>query len=285
MNAQAPAHSAWRTKRRPVWRVTLAGVVVTALLGLVDYYMMPSTAPLYLLPVAFTTWLAGPRAGVLIALCGAVASYLGEQTLVDALGISSTIAAWNALANLLTLIPTAFILDLLREELEKAQSIALTDHLTGAGNARAFSETAEAELRRARRYTRPLTMAFIDVDNFKAINDRYGHSRGDELLRLIAATMRVNLRLTDSVTRLGGDEFGLLLPETDAAQARGAIDKLRAALEAAMSARSYPVTFSIGVMTFTSPPASVDELLRQSDALMYEVKSGSKNDARYAIRN
>lgn len=268
--------------RLPAWLVVTAALLMTGALGLIDYYVVPTTGPLYLTPVAMAAWLAGGRAGVLVAIAASLTSLAGELPIVESGAITSSLAAWNAVANLLVWAPAALILDLLHDELLRAQTTALTDHLTGAGNARAFTEAAEAEIRRAGRYGRPLSMAYIDVDNFKAVNDHFGHSGGDEVLRLIATTLRAHLRLTDCVARLGGDEFGLLLPETDAAQAHRAVDNVRAALGAAMAGHGFDVTFSIGVMTFMSPPASVDDLVRQADALMYEVKNGSKNAVRYA---
>jgi len=267
----------------PGWLVVAASLLMTAALSMLDYYIIPTTGPLYLAPVAIAAWLAGGRAGVLVAFAAAIASLIGEMPLVDNDSLNFTLAVWDAAANLLVWAPAALILDLLHDELLRAQTTALTDHLTGAGNARAFTEAAEAEIRRAGRYSRSLSTAYIDVDNFKAVNDRLGHSGGDAVLRLIAATLRAQSRLTDCVARLGGDEFGLLLPETGAEQARAAVEKLRAALDAAMAAHGFSVTFSIGVMTFPAPPASVDELVRQADALMYEVKNGSKNAARYAL--
>lgn len=283
MSSPISSPSLWIVRRQPAWPVTLAGVAVTILLGVADYNLTPSTDPLYLLPVAFTTWLAGPRSGLLVALCSTAASYVGEQALVATAGLSPEVAAWNALANLLTLLPATFVLSLLHDELLRARASALTDHLTGVANARGFTEAAEAEIRRARRYSRPLTIAYLDADNFKVVNDQYGHSRGDEVLRLIARSVRPHLRLTDIVARVGGDEFGILLPETGPAQAHSAIEKLRATLKEQMAARRYPVTFSVGVVTFVTAPLGVDDLLRHADGAMYEIKNGAKDGAHYAV--
>jgi diguanylate cyclase (GGDEF)-like protein len=102
----------------------------------------------------------------------------------------------------------------LRSAMEREKEAARTDSLTGAMNSRAFGELATAELHRARRYERPFTIAYVDIDDFKAVNDRFGHSSGDTLLRLVAETMKHNSRAVDVIARVGGDEFVILFPET-----------------------------------------------------------------------
>jgi diguanylate cyclase (GGDEF)-like protein len=153
--------------------------------------------------------------------------------------------------------------------------------LTGVLNKFALREFAAAELERLRRYPHPLSAAYLDLDNFKYVNDRFGHAVGDELLIAVAVTLRQVLRKTDVVARLGGDEFVVVMVETDARAARKAFLKAQAALLAAMRAREWPVTFSIGVVTFTEPPASVEAMLEQADAAMYHAKHRGKNRVAY----
>ena len=105
------------------------------------------------------------------------------------------------------------------DELKKLQLNAVTDPLTGLYNRRLFSEAFEKELNRARRYGLPLGFVILDLHRFKEVNDQYGHPRGDEVLRAAATTLKKALRTSDSAFRIGGDEFALLLPQTDAAQA------------------------------------------------------------------
>jgi diguanylate cyclase (GGDEF)-like protein len=133
------------------------------------------------------------------------------------------------------------------------------------------------EITRARRYNRPLTLLYIDLDNFKQVNDAFGHETGDELLVEVAATIRCNVRATDLVARLGGDEFALLLTETNREAGLVVTNKLRETLLRAMQERNWPVTFSIGVVSFTVPPASVEEMVKQADEVMYSVKQRGKN--------
>lgn len=133
------------------------------------------------------------------------------------------------------------------------------------------------ELDRFQRYGRAFSLAYLDLDNFKTVNDRWGHAVGDEVLRLIAKFIQRHIRRTDVLVRLGGDEFTLLLPETDAQMARAVCGKIQAGLAAEMRARQWPVTMSIGVLTCQAPPPSVDVLVSRADELMYTAKRGGKN--------
>ncbi|MBI3396396.1 MAG: GGDEF domain-containing protein, partial [Spirochaetia bacterium] len=105
------------------------------------------------------------------------------------------------------------------DELKKLQLNAVTDPLTGLHNRRLFEESFEKELNRARRYGQPLGLVILDLHRFKEVNDKHGHPRGDDVLRAAAATLKKALRTSDSAFRIGGDEFALLLPQTDSPQA------------------------------------------------------------------
>ncbi len=141
---------------------------------------------------------------------------------------------------------------------------------------------AEREMHRSVRSRHPFTTAYIDLDNFKTINDVFGHAIGDEVLHTVAASMQQNLRKTDLVARMGGDEFVVLLPEVGLETAAGVTSKLHQKLTGEMEKHGWPTTFSIGVVTFTEVPRSVDEMLSVADGAMYSVKHGSKNSIRYA---
>jgi diguanylate cyclase (GGDEF)-like protein len=139
------------------------------------------------------------------------------------------------------------------------------------------------EINRARRYDHPFTVVCIDLDNFKTVNDCFGHSTGDILLRLVARTIQENIRATDTVARLGGDEFAILMPETGRDVAEVILQKVRKINLEIMRNHGWPVTLSIGVVTFTSPPSTVDETLRISDQLMYSAKNNGKNSIRHEV--
>jgi diguanylate cyclase (GGDEF)-like protein len=123
----------------------------------------------------------------------------------------------------------------------------------------------------------------LDLDNFKRVNDTLGHAVGDELLACVADLLRRTLRASDTVGRLGGDEFALLLPETTAPAADALLQKLRGVLMDTMRAKQWPVTFSMGAAAFLDNPASVEEMIRTADELMYSVKKSGKNRISVAL--
>jgi diguanylate cyclase (GGDEF)-like protein len=171
----------------------------------------------------------------------------------------------------------------LKNTLTHEKEISRIDFLTGIRNRRYFIELVNMEIDRARRYEHPLTMVCLDLDNFKAVNDCFGHSTGDILLRLVAHTIRENIRVTDTVARLGGDEFGILMPETGRNVAEVVIQRVQKINLDYMRKHGWPVTLSIGVVTLTSPPSTVDDVLRISDRLMYIAKENGKNSIQYEV--
>jgi diguanylate cyclase (GGDEF)-like protein len=150
-------------------------------------------------------------------------------------------------------------------------------------NARVFRETVEHELYRSARYERPITLAFIDIDGFKVVNDVHGHRVGDAVLRSLGAGLERCTRKTDVVARLGGDEFAILLPETGQEAARTSIEKVRECLREAMQSRiDVAVTFSVGVVTCDDGECTADELIQAADAMMYSVKQHGKDGVRFS---
>jgi diguanylate cyclase (GGDEF)-like protein len=259
------------------------GVAVVATFGVLDYFtgFEISFAFFYLIPVALVTWTAGLRAGVLFSF-GCAVTWHAANSLAGETFSNPFVPYWNAATRLGFFLVVAYLLARLRESLGHERDMARTDFLTGAVNARAFYELAEMEINRLRRYGHPFTLAYMDADNFKAVNDRLGHSAGDRLLVSVVAVARRSLRSTDVVARLGGDEFAVLMPETDVGQGRAAAGKLRGRLLEEMRRHGWPVTFSVGVLTCTDPPRDVDELIGRADALMYEVKKAGKDALRHS---
>jgi diguanylate cyclase (GGDEF)-like protein/PAS domain S-box-containing protein len=171
----------------------------------------------------------------------------------------------------------------LQDALRREEEIARIDPLTQVANRRAFYELGEAELARARRYRHPLTFVCIDLDNFKRVNDTLGHTTGDAVLVSVAGALRRELRVTDILARMGGDEFAVILPETDPQSARVVLEKLYAGLLATIGANDWEVTFSIGAASFFVPPGSLEEALRFADDTMYSVKNQGKNGVSVAL--
>ncbi|HKQ53321.1 MAG TPA: diguanylate cyclase [Pyrinomonadaceae bacterium] len=169
--------------------------------------------------------------------------------------------------------------DQLRTSAEEAAERAMTDALTGLLNRHALTHTLARESAEARRYTRPLSCLMVDLDDFKTINDTYGHATGDRVLRQIAAVLREAVRGTDTVFRYGGEEFLVLLPETDLAGAGALGEKIRAAVEGRLfgqSARAFDLTLSIGVASL-SGDESGNDMIARADTALYRAKKRGRN--------
>lgn len=171
----------------------------------------------------------------------------------------------------------------LRLSLRREQELARIDPLTAVPNRRAFYEVLQRERHRMERNGRPLTLAYIDLDNFKEVNDSFGHKAGDSVLTAVASVMYRGLRKADVVARLGGDEFAIMLPETNPDAARQVVTKLHMRLMETMQQNGLPVTFSIGVVTFTIPLGTVEDLLQKADELMYFAKIHGKSNVRFEV--
>jgi len=266
------------------WFVT--GTILVAVLGLIDYatgYEL-SFSLFYLLPVFLVAWYSGRDLGLVISMLAAVA-WLSADVASGHTYTYPALHVWNMLIRLGFFVIVTLLLVALRTAHESEHRLARTDALTGLLNMRHFTELADTELSRARRYGFPFSLAYVDLDNFKSMNDRFGHPAGDEVLAAVGRQLAESLRRTDIVARLGGDEFTVLLPQTDAEAARVAITKLHEALSAEMARHDWPVTFSIGVMNFTTAPASVAEVIASADQLMYGVKEAGKGGVTFATRN
>jgi diguanylate cyclase (GGDEF)-like protein len=170
--------------------------------------------------------------------------------------------------------------DELREARYRAEALANTDVLTGLNNRRAFFELGEQSLKEARRYGHPVTVAMFDLDYFKRINDLYGHAAGDETLRMVAKTVRSLVRESDIVARLGGEEFGLLLPRTGQVQATPLIERLHGAIQALAIPHGTHVircTCCFGVVEASSPCNTLDALLAEADHALLRAKRTGRN--------
>lgn len=177
---------------------------------------------------------------------------------------------------IVAMIASAFWMHSLRSRLDHESQSARLDALTGLPNRQAFVERCEAELNRALRFQRPLTLMLLDGDRFKEVNDQRGHAVGDSALEAAAHTLRDGTRQYDFVARLGGDEFVILLPETAAGDAEKVAQRLQAALAAGVTAAFPPLTFSIGVATFGPGRWNVADCLAEADRLLYSAKQAGR---------
>ena len=161
-----------------------------------------------------------------------------------------------------------------------AESLARTDPLTGIANRRAFFEASETEILRLRRYGQDMTLVMIDIDHFKSINDRFGHETGDRVLTSIARTLDDGKRATDTLGRIGGEEFALLLPETELTSALNLVERLRlevSELRIEKEGEVIAVTASFGVTSADAGEPSLNDMLMRADKALYRAKSSGRN--------
>lgn len=163
------------------------------------------------------------------------------------------------------------------DELKKLRLNAVTDPLTGLYNRRLFAESFEKELNRARRYGLPLGIAILDLHRFKEVNDKYGHPRGDDVLKAAATTFQKALRTSDSAFRIGGDEFALLLPQTDAAQAFALTRRIESVFTEILKPLqlAFSVNMDHGVATFPQDGDQSDQLIQVADQRLYRLKQAA----------
>ncbi len=235
-------------------------------------------ASLALLPVLAIAWIGGKWNGLSIAFLAAVMWSVSDIASERQFG-----APWipwaNALTRLMTYSIVALLVAQVRLLFEREHEFATSDALTQLQNRRAFLEAGAFEVDRAKRYGHPQAVVFLDLDDFKQLNDTKGHDAGDAALRATAHALRGALRSSDRVARLGGDEFAVLLPEIGYDAAVEAGRKISIAVNNAL--RDFPpVKGSIGIAWFGDAQRTFPELLKAADELMYEVKAGGKGDMR-----
>ncbi len=226
---------------------------------------------LYVLPVAVLALVGGRRLGMAAALVAA----LLRSVLESAGGHAYAHPALTVLAFLLgavVYVLTAWFAAEITSAARRARASTLMDPLTGLGNRRFFEDIAERELNRSRRYGRPVALAYINIDDFRSVNEERGHAAGDALLRRVAQELPSGIRRSDIVARVGGDEFAILLPETPPQGAEVAMGKLRERLRGLVREWGYDVGFSIGVATSVDGATPLKALISAADATMYAAK-------------
>jgi diguanylate cyclase (GGDEF)-like protein len=257
------------------------GFFLIGIIGLIDYWTGYEYALslFYVLPISLITWSINRKIGYAASVISALVWYLAD--LYSGHPFSQPqIIYWNTLIRFAFFVIITFLLSSLKSSLEREKELSHTDFLTGASNSRNFYEVMEMEINRHKRYQHPFTLAYIDVDNLKSINDLYGHASGDLVLKDLVNSLKKRIRNTDMIARLGGDEFAIFFPETDKQAAPERIKKL---CIDNINQSGKPITVSIGVLSCKVLPGSIDELITMADKLMYTAKTDGKNTVEYSL--
>lgn len=254
-------------------------VLLIAAITTIDYLFGQhfSSALFYSIPVMLAAWFTGRVVGTVMSVLASTGMLLTDWVFKTA--SHPVIGLWNAIFPFFFFIVLVLLLTELRAAYEREARLSRTDALTGLYNRRHFYEIAGEEIERARRYSHPLSLAFIDLDNFKKVNDTLGHAEGDEVLEALTGVFNDSLRKTDSAARFGGDEFAVVFPEAGAEESLEAVSRIRKRLAEVAGEKSWPVTLSVGLVTYHKPPGSIEDIVGEADALMYKVKESGKDRA------
>lgn len=257
------------------WWLTIAALAAVALIGWIDTITGEVGLTIfYLIPIIIVAWLRMPvRAAMVVIL--ATALWLSADIRLHE-GRNLPVSLWNGFARLCIFGGGLTAAYLLRRDRDILQHMALTDPLTGLFDARAFYRLLDSEVARARREHSSVAIAYVDLDNFKAVNDRYGHARGDELLCGVAEAITHSIRSADIAARLGGDEFALLLWHASSEEVMTVGHRIRTAIGTlAEEFGDVEMTATVGIV-ICAEPIDGRSIVRSADQLMYRGKASAK---------
>lgn len=264
--------------KSPKWAIFIGVVIFIVILTVLNFYTRSEVALsiLLIVPIYIVAWYVGPFPAIIISFIAALSWDIND--IYSGMAFSHYVVPYfNTLIrfNVFTII-SLFLLEI-RRQLNQVGYLANTDGLTGLANVRCFYENVNTQAEGNRRYKHPFSIAYLDIDNFKQINDTSGHDTGDRVLRDVATTLKTNLRSTDIIARMGGDEFAVLLPESDYKGCAVVLKKIFKNLHATMELNRWPVTFSIGAITFREAAVDCNHMTKAVDNILYEVKKSGKN--------
>lgn len=264
-----------RAARVQDWALLAAGIGVV---GWIDWVTGTDirVVAVYFIPMAFAGWRL-QRRGAVLGAAGAAAVWLLAQHSGGVRYAQEAIWIINGLTQGAAFLTVGALVAVLTERLEAEKLLSRTDPLTGLQNRRGLADQAGIALALCERHAWPVSLACIDLDNFKRANDQHGHAAGDRVLVACAEVLMASLRASDLAARLGGDEFMVLLPATRLDQAVDLMDGIRRRLADHDALRSIGVTATIGVCTDERSSMSLDELLAGADRSLYDGKQRGKD--------
>jgi diguanylate cyclase (GGDEF)-like protein len=255
--------------------VLIAGILAMVVVEVLDFWT-PREIRLHLLYVFPLAAIALHCERAVAIFAGLVLSVVFQFSTFFFDGIPKGPLATDALVAMASSSLTVILARAVRENYLAAMELATTDWLTGLRNRRSFESIIDSEISRQKRYGGVFSLAVIDLDNFKELNDSAGHHVGDNALRFVADVLREHTRKTDSVARLGGDEFAILLPNTQEADCGSLCKHVSANISKRMAQVTFAVTASIGYATFESAPRSATDALQMADRAMYAAKANGR---------
>jgi len=272
----------YRNKNRLI--IFAINIITVFILGFIDFYNGHEIifSIFYLIIISLSVIFTNITLSIIISLLAAFVglsvdlSYSQQYTSVIYPIINNTFRLFYYIVHTVLLSKLLYLY-------QKSRELSLIDPLTKINNSRSFQIQFQNEIDKSNRTKLPLTLVYFDIDNFKFINDNYGHSTGDILLQKITSRILKIIRPMDVFARLGGDEFALLLPETDIENAKPAVKRIQSEVLNIAINNKWPITLSIGVVIFKENTLMIDEMIKIADELMYLVKKESKNNIKYKI--
>jgi diguanylate cyclase (GGDEF)-like protein len=250
----------------------------TLLIGFARFYTGAEYAlsVFYLFPITIAAWHMGFAAGCFISVSSIFSWLMADLALITSFS-HRLVPYINETFRLIVFVFMTYLVSQLRKAFHAQELLARTDTLTGLANRRAFLDYMDVELNKVKRFEYVVSIIYIDVDDFKRVNDILGHEGGDRLLCVIAGIIQSNVRITDIAARLGGDEFSVLLPQTGSDAAFLVATKIQHKLMGVKLGDGWHPSVSIGVATYECLPESVHAMIKKADTLMYRAKQSGKN--------
>ena len=273
----------WFSRQKAIFFL-ISGLISVIVLGIIDKITGSeiSFSIFYLIPIIFVTRFSDRWVGIFISGTSAMA-WLMADLMAGQIYSHWIIPYWNAIMRFALFLINVYILSRLKGALELEKTLSRIDSLTGIANGKYFIELVNSELIRSNKNNLPFTIAYMDLDDLKIVNDRFGHNEGDIVLCTVASIIRNNINPIDTVGRLGGDEFAIIFSGMGAEKSQGIIPKIHKSLLDAMLENKWGITISIGVGTFKGTNFSVEEVLRLTESLMYSVKNAGKRGIKYEV--
>ncbi len=262
------------SERQVVGLGVLGMLLISAIDMAIGYKV--SLIVVHLLPVLLVTWFASPRWGFFLLVVMTVIGVLGQNWLAPP-SVPMFYRYLERGSDFVAISILILVQARLRQAYRNARRQARIDALTGCLNRSSFHQQLQDEVARQKRYGRVHSLLYLDVDEFRTVNETLGHQAGDVLLAEVGRALRARVRRTDSVGRMGADEFALLLRETDQAAAMSIAAEIKQDLERIARGYRWPVCFSIGIVCFSRPPSDADVALRLAEELMNEAKQRGKD--------